>query len=55
MIGGTGSTGAVAQCFPQNPFDTHPEKGPSNFDVTHSFGLSAAQELHLESVDFCAR
>ena len=22
-------------------YDTHPEKGPSNFDVTHGFGLSA--------------
>jgi hypothetical protein len=35
---------------PQNPYDTHPEKGPSSFDVTHGFGLSAAQDLHLESV-----
>ena len=38
--------------FPQNPFDTHAEKGPSSFDVTHGFGLSAAQDLHLESVSF---
>jgi hypothetical protein len=52
VIGGTGSTGAVAQGFPQNPFDTHLEKGPSSFDVTHGFGLSAAQDLHLESVGF---
>jgi hypothetical protein len=36
--------------FPQNPFDTHAEKGPSSFDVNHGFGLSAAQDLHLESV-----
>ncbi len=36
--------------FPQNPFDTHAEKGPSSFDVMHGFGLSAAQDLHLESV-----
>ena len=35
--------------FPQNPYDTHAEKGPSSFDVTHGFGLSAAQDLHLES------
>jgi hypothetical protein len=27
--GGTGSTGAVASDFSQNPFDYHPEKGPS--------------------------
>ena len=38
--------------FPQNPFDTHAEKGPSSFDVTHGFGLSAAQDLHLESIGF---
>ena len=38
--------------FPQNPFDTHPEKGPSSFDVTNGFGLSVAQDLHLESVGF---
>jgi hypothetical protein len=52
VIGGTGSTGAVASGFPQNPYDTHPEKGPSSFDVTHAFGLSAAQDLHLDSVGF---
>lgn len=52
VIGGTGSTGAVAQGFPQNPYDTHPERGPSSFDVSHGFGLSAAQDLHLESVNF---
>ena len=52
VIGGTGSTGAVTSGFSQNPFDTHPEKGPSSFDVSHGFGLSIAQDLHLESVDF---
>ncbi len=49
VLGGTGSTGAVASGFSQNPYDTHPEKGPSAFDVTHSFGLSVAQDLHLSS------
>jgi hypothetical protein len=38
--------------FPQNPFDTHPEKGPSSFDITNGFGLSIAQDLHLENVKF---
>jgi Carboxypeptidase regulatory-like domain len=52
VLGGTGSTGAVTSGFSQNPFDTHPEKAPSNFDVTHAFGLSLAQDLHLEKVDF---
>src|SRR6185437_15578425 len=40
VIGGTGSTGAVASGFSQNPYDTHPEKGPSNFDSANSFSLS---------------
>ncbi len=48
VIGGTGSTGAVTQGFPQNPFDNHAERGPSTFDVTHNFGLSVAQDLHLQ-------
>ncbi|MBV8631295.1 MAG: TonB-dependent receptor, partial [Silvibacterium sp.] len=41
VIGGTGNTGAQALPFSQNPYDTHPEKGPSNFDVTHAFTISA--------------
>jgi hypothetical protein len=52
VLGGTGSTGAVVSGFSQNPYDTHPEKGPSGFDVTHGFGLSVAQDMHLESVEF---
>jgi len=47
----TGGSGAVAQAFPQNPFDTHAEKGPSTFDVTHGFTLSVAQDLHLETLN----
>jgi len=50
VSGGTGSTGALALPLPQNPFDTHPEKGPSNFDVAHSFSVSAAQDLHLQEL-----
>ncbi len=49
VFGGTGSTGAIAQGYPQNPYDTHPERGPSTFDVTHGFSLSLAQDLHLDS------
>jgi len=52
VLGGTGSTGAVSSGLSQNPYDTHPDKGPSAFDVAHGFGLSVAQDLHLESVDF---
>ncbi|HEX3437563.1 MAG TPA: TonB-dependent receptor [Pseudacidobacterium sp.] len=50
--GGTGSTGAAVQASPQNPFDSRSEKGPSTFDVAHSFNLSVAQDLHLDSVGF---
>jgi len=50
--GSGGSTGAVAQGSPQNPYDTHPEKGPSTFDAAFGFGLSLAQDLHLGSVNF---
>jgi len=52
VLGGVGATGAVASGLSQDPFDTHPEKGPSNFDITNGFGLSLAQDLHLESVNF---
>ncbi len=52
MGGGTGSTGAVANASPQDPYDTHPERGPSNFDVTHAFSLTIAQDLHLENAAF---
>src|SRR5438270_187228 len=48
IIGGTGSTEAVTLFSPQNPFDTQAERGPSSFDVTHAFTLSAAQDLHFE-------
>jgi len=48
ILGGTGSTGAVTLFSPQNPFDTQAERGPSSFDVTHAFTLSAAQDLHFD-------
>ena len=52
VFGGGGTTGAVSVASPQNPYDTHPERGPSTFDVSHGFGLSVAQDLHLEDVNF---
>ena len=45
-----GASGPVALAAPQNPFDTHSEKGPSSFDVAHTFTLSVAQDLQLERV-----
>ena len=55
VIGGTGSTGAVTSGFSQDPYDTHLEKGPSNFDINHGFGLSVAQDMHLDKADFLDR
>jgi hypothetical protein len=53
VVGGfiTGGAGAVSQTSPQNPFNTHREKGPSTFDIAHSFTLSLAQDLHGQDVD----
>jgi hypothetical protein len=50
-----GASGPVALAAPQNPFDTHPEKGPSSFDVTHTFTLSVAQDLQLEKTALLQR
>lgn len=47
-----GASGPVALAAPQNPFNTQAEKGPSSFDVTHTFTLSVAQELQLERAAF---
>ena len=52
VLGGTGSTGATTSGASQDPFDLRAEKAPSSFDVNHSFGLSLAQDLHLESAAF---
>ena len=38
--------------YPQDPFNTREEKGPSSFDATHGFGLSVAQDLHLDGAGF---
>jgi hypothetical protein len=49
---GGSSTGATSSPYPQNPFDTHAEKGPSGFDVTHGFTMSVAQDLQLEKAEW---
>jgi hypothetical protein len=48
VIGGfvNGGAGTVSQTTPQDPFNTHPEKGVATFDVAHVFTLSLAQDLH---------
>ncbi len=49
-VSGGSSTGAISIPYSQDPFDNHPEKGPSSFDVTHGFTMSLAQDLQLEKV-----
>ena len=51
VSGGLGATGAVAQAYAQDPFNTHADKGPATFDVGQAFTLSAVQDLHAESWD----
>jgi hypothetical protein len=46
------TSGVISVSPPQNPYDMRAEKGPSTFDVNHGFGLSAAQDLHLDHVSF---
>ncbi len=52
VLGGfvAAASGAVLQASPQNPFDLSSEKGPSTFDVAHSFSFNAVQELALGRV-----
>jgi hypothetical protein len=46
---GVGSTsGAAAPPWPQNPFDTNADKGPSTFDVERAFTATLIQDLHAE-------
>ncbi|MGD0295245.1 MAG: TonB-dependent receptor [Terracidiphilus sp.] len=46
------ASGVISGSPPQNPYDMRAEKSASSFDVNHSFGLSAAQDLHLNRVSF---
>jgi hypothetical protein len=52
VLGGfvAAASGAVLQASPQNPFDLRSEKGPSTFDIAHSFSFNAIQELPLGRV-----
>ncbi|HUI58135.1 MAG TPA: hypothetical protein VLY04_24340 [Bryobacteraceae bacterium] len=46
---GIGSTsGATSLAFPQNPFDTRADKGPSSFDVARVFAATLMQDLHAD-------
>jgi hypothetical protein len=46
------ASGVISGSPPQNPYDMRAEKSPSSFDVSHGFGLSAAQDLHLDRVSY---
>ncbi|MBV9503091.1 MAG: TonB-dependent receptor [Acidobacteriaceae bacterium] len=50
VIGGfiSGASGATAPAWPQNPFDTAAEKGPSTFDINRAFTFTAFQDLHAD-------
>lgn len=54
VLGGfiAASSGAVAQAWPQDPFHTSSDRGPSTFDITHTVTLSLVQELHAERAPF---
>ena len=46
---GIGSTsGATALAWPQDPFNTRADKGPSTFDTERVFTLTLVQDLHAE-------
>ena len=46
---GIGSTsGATSLAWPQNPFDTSADKGPSSFDVSKAFTATVVQDLHAD-------
>lgn len=52
VVGGfiSGSSGALAQTAPMNPFDPAIDKGPSGFDIQQAFTFSVFQDLHADSV-----
>jgi len=46
---GVGSTsGAASLAFPQNPFSTSADKGPSSFEVGRAFTATVVQDLHAD-------
>ena len=53
VLGGLfGTAGVILQTLPQDPWNPSAEKGPSTFDVTHSFTVSVIEFLPLERVRF---
>jgi hypothetical protein len=53
IIGGPPvNTGTILQAPPQDPLEPGADRGPSTFDVTHVFTLSAIQSVPLEKLNF---
>ena len=50
----SGSSGAVSQAGPENPFAPSADKGPSSFDIAHAFSFNLFQDLHADRVRFLA-
>ncbi|HEY7616202.1 MAG TPA: TonB-dependent receptor, partial [Terriglobales bacterium] len=56
VLGGLfGTAGVVLQTQAQDPWNPSAEKGPSTFDVTHVFTVSAIQMLPFDRVSFLRR
>ena len=53
VVAGYGQpSGTIIQAAPQDPWNPGSDKGPSTFDVTHSFTSSVIQVLPLDRVSF---
>ncbi|HEY1215818.1 MAG TPA: hypothetical protein VGE93_19480, partial [Bryobacteraceae bacterium] len=57
VIGGfvSGASGATAPAWPQNPYETRAEKGPSTFDVERALTLTLIQDLHADRLGLLRR
>ncbi|MGA8026303.1 MAG: TonB-dependent receptor [Bryobacteraceae bacterium] len=49
-----GAAGNFAPAWPQDPFNTAADKGPSTFDVAHAFTASVIQDLHFAGFQLLA-
>jgi hypothetical protein len=56
VLGGfiSGTSGAAAQAWPQDPSDVRAERGLSTFDTPQAFSASVIQDLRLERIGFLA-
>jgi hypothetical protein len=48
VLGGPGTSGAVSQTAPQDPFHTRNDKAASSFDISHALAFSVFQDLHAD-------